>query len=283
MTNTVVRLAGRTWQLGPGPAIMGILNVTPDSFSDGGQFASADRAVAHGLAMVEAGADLIDVGGESTRPGATPVPLDEELARVVPVVRELARRTPVLLSIDTRNARVARAAVDAGAHIVNDVSGLRHDADMLAVVRGTGAACVAMHMRGTPATMQTLTDYADVVVDIHAFFRQTLDMAEAAGVSHECILLDPGIGFGKTARQSLQILHGLERFADLGRPLVVGVSRKSFIGKTLGLERPADRQWGTAAAVAVAAYNGAHVLRVHDVREMKQVAEMAAALRDANV
>jgi dihydropteroate synthase len=223
----------------------------------------------------------LDVGGESTRPGAAVVPVEQEIERVVPVIRELARRGDIPISVDTRKAAVAAAALAAGATIVNDISGLRFDSDMCRTLRVAGAGCVAMHMRGTPQTMQSLTDYPDVVRAVHAFFEETLALADRSGVPRESILLDPGIGFSKTAEQNLVLLRRLDEFLDLGRPLLVGVSRKSFIGRTLGIERPADRQWGTAAAVAVAVLNGAHVLRVHDVAEMKQVAEMAAALRDA--
>ncbi|OPZ28003.1 MAG: Dihydropteroate synthase [Lentisphaerae bacterium ADurb.BinA184] len=281
MEPIIFRFAGRAWEMGARPIIMGVLNVTPDSFSDGGAFPAPEDAVAHGLAMAAAGAGILDVGGESTRPGAAVVPVAEEIERVVPVIRELARRGGIPVSVDTRKAAVAEAALAAGATIVNDVSGLRFDSDMCRILRDAGAGCVAMHMRGTPQTMQGLTDYPDVVRAVHAFFEETLALAARHGVPRESVLLDPGIGFSKTAEQNLVLLRRLGEFLDLGRPLLVGVSRKSFIGRTLGIERPADRQWGTAAAVAVAVLNGAHVLRVHDVAEMKQVAEMAAALRDA--
>ncbi len=271
----------QVWRLGDRPLIMGVLNVTPDSFSDGGRFAAVDAAVEHALAMAAAGADLIDIGGESTRPGAAELPVEEEIARVEPVVAALAKRLALPLSIDTRKAAVAHAAIAAGAAIVNDVSGFQHDPELADVVRASGAGYIGMHMRGTPATMQTLTDYDDLPTELAGFFRRLLAYAAAHGIPAERIILDPGIGFGKTADQNLAILNCLPKLRRLGRPLLLGVSRKSFIGKILGIEEPDQRQWGTAAAVAVAVYNGADLVRVHEVAEMRQVARLAAAIREA--
>jgi dihydropteroate synthase len=260
---------------------MGILNVTPDSFSDGGRFFDPAQAVAQGLRMAADGADLIDVGGESTRPGSATVDAEAEKQRVIPVIAELSRRGAVPLSIDTWKAAVARAALDAGAVIVNDVSGLHRDPAMLNVLRDTGAGCVLMHMRGEPATMQTLTTYADLIGEIRDYFRDTLARAAAAGVAAARFILDPGIGFAKTAEQNLLLIRRLAEFRNLGRPVLVGPSRKSFIGALLPGTTPAQRGWGTAASVACAVLHGADIVRVHDVKEMRDVATVAAAIRDA--
>lgn len=249
---------------------MGVVNVTPDSFSDGGEFFAPADAVERGVAMWEAGADIIDIGGESTRPGAAPVPADEELERVVPVIEALAERTEAVISIDTYKARVARAACAAGAHIVNDISGLGFDDQMAQAVADTGAALVLMHTRGTPETMQKDIDYDDVVEDIRAYFAQRLQLARQAGVDDGQIVLDPGIGFGKTIAQNYRLIRELHRFFDLGCPILLGTSRKSFIGKILD-KPPAERVWGTAATVACGLYAGADIVRVHDVAQMADV------------
>ena len=267
-------LSGRT-------KIMGVLNVTPDSFSDGGRFASTDAAVSHGLRMVADGADLLDVGGESTRPGAVTVAPDEECARVLPVIERLRAEAPnVPLSIDTRKAEVAEAAVGAGAALVNDVTG-GSDPRMFDVVARTGAAFVLMHMRGEPATMQQLTDYDDVVGEVRAWLASRLEDAVRAGVTREAIALDPGLGFAKTAEQSLRLLRNVAALHALGRPLVVGASRKSFVGMVLGTEVD-DRVEGTAASVAWLASNGVQIARVHDVRAMVRVVTMIEAIRSAS-
>jgi dihydropteroate synthase len=249
---------------------MGIVNVTPDSFSDGGSFFDPATAVAHGLRLVEEGADILDVGGESTRPGATPVSVDEELRRVLPVVAELAKRTAVPISVDTMKAEVARQCIDAGACILNDVGGFR-DPDMVNVAAESGAGVVVMHMRGTPQTMQQNPDYADVVAEVDEFFAERMATLTAAGISREAICLDPGIGFGKTLDHTMTQLAKLAVHARHGRPVCLGVSRKGFLGQITGRSR-SDRLAGTLAVncFAVAA-GGAHVLRVHDV----------AATRDA--
>jgi dihydropteroate synthase len=259
---------------------MGVVNVTPDSFSDGGRFLDRDRAVAHGEQLVVDGADLLDVGGESTRPGSAPVEADEESDRVIPVIERLAARVDVPISVDTRRAEVAAAAVGAGASIVNDVTAGR-DPGMFGVVAGTGAGMVLMHMRGEPDTMQRLTDYQDVVGEVHDWLAERVDGAVAAGVDRECLAVDPGLGFAKTSAGSLLLMHAIERFLDLGRPLVVGPSRKSFIGVALGGLEVAARLEGTAGAVAWLAAHGAHVVRVHDVLEMTRVVRVIDAIRDA--
>lgn len=257
--------------------VMGILNVTPDSFSDGGHFLDADKAVARGEAMVAEGAELIDVGGESTRPGAVAVDEAEELRRVIPVVKALASRTRVAISVDTRKAGVARAALDAGACIVNDIEAQRTDTDLWKAVAAAGAGYVAMHMQGTPQTMQTDPRYDDVVREVTGFFRERLLRLEACGVRPEQVLLDPGIGFGKTLDHNLSLIRGLGVISTLGRPILLGVSRKSFIGRLFGAEP--DHRLGASLACAVwAAGSGAGVFRVHDVAETVQALRMREIL-----
>ncbi|MBU6499176.1 MAG: dihydropteroate synthase [Rhodospirillales bacterium] len=248
---------------------MGILNVTPDSFSDGGCHFAPDRAIEAGLAMAAAGAAMVDVGGESTRPGAGPVAPDEEQARVLPVIRALARRG-VVVSVDTRNATTMQAALSAGAQIINDISALTHDPAALALVARAECGVVLMHMRGTPATMGQLANYDDVVGEVRAELADRLAIAEAAGIDRSRIALDPGIGFAKSRPQNLGLLRGLPRLSDLGCKLVVGVSRKRFIGSISGVDAPAGRLAGSLAAGLFAISRGAAVLRVHDVAETVQ-------------
>jgi dihydropteroate synthase len=251
------------------PRIMGILNVTPDSFSDGGRHTGAAAAVAAGLAMAAEGADIIDVGGESTRPGADPVPPATEQARVVPVIDGLAR-AGLLVSVDTRNAATMAAALDAGAAIVNDISGLTFDPAARPLIAGRGCAVVLMHMRGTPATMTTLTQYDDVVREVVRELSARIVLALAAGIERAAIAVDPGIGFAKTGAQSQAILRALPAFTALGCPLLVGVSRKSFIGRLANEPDAAQRLGGSLAAGLFALSRGAHILRVHDVRQTAQ-------------
>ena len=247
-----------------GPAVMGILNVTPDSFSDGGRYGDHARAIAAGVAMAAAGAAIVDVGGESTRPGARMIPAEEEAARVLPVIRALAAEG-LVVSVDTRHARTMRAALDAGARIVNDVSGLAYDPDAAGVVAAAGCPVVLMHMRGTPGTMAGLAAYGDVAAEVTAELGARGAAAVAAGVAVERIAVDPGIGFAKTAAQSVALLGRLEVLRALGRPVVVGVSRKSFIGALAGVSDPGARLPGSLAAGLLAVAKGAAVLRVHDV------------------
>ncbi len=257
---------------------MGVLNVTPDSFSDGGQFQTVNAAIAQAVRMVAAGVDLLDIGGESTKPGALPVDEPTELARVIPVI-EAIRQHPdisaIPISIDTTKAVVAQAAIQAGADIVNDVSGGQFDRQMFQTVAQLGVPYILMHMRGTPTTMQQMTDYTDVVAEILAYFQLQIDRATEAGIDRSNIILDPGIGFAKTYQQSIELIRQLDRFRVLDLPLLVGVSRKSFIGKILDQPHPNQRVWGTAVACCAAIDRGADILRVHDVAEMVDVCRVA--------
>jgi dihydropteroate synthase len=260
--------------------VLGIVNVTPDSFSDGGRCAAAEAAVAHALELVRQGADLLDVGGESSRPGARPVTLDEELGRVVPVVRALAARTAVPLSVDTCKAEVARQALAAGAHVVNDITALRGDPDMAEVIRSTGAGVLLMHMQGTPATMQVRPHYDDVVGEVLAFLEARLQAGADVGIARQQVVLDPGIGFGKTAAHNLELLARLDELQALGRPVCLGVSRKGFLGHLLG--RPVDQRLAgsLAAACHALARGAAQILRVHDVGPTRDAVTLFRALEE---
>ncbi len=269
----------RRLRLGKRTHTMGILNVTPDSFSDGGHFLDAGAAVEHGLRMAREGADIIDVGGESTRPGASPLSLLSEAKRVLPVIRALAKRTDVPISIDTYKPALAARALDAGASMVNDIFGLRKKG-MAELVARRDVLVVIMHMQGTPRDMQLAPAYQDVVGDIHAFLRERLRFAEQAGVDPEKTVLDPGIGFGKTGEDNFRVLSRLREFWGLGRPLLVGASRKSFIGRALDL--PVERRLeGSLAAAVAAVLNGASIIRAHDVAETVRAARIADAILDA--
>lgn len=260
------------------PRIMGILNLTPDSFSDGGELATLEAALRRAEAFVSAGADLLDVGGESTRPGAPDVGPSEEMDRILPFIREASSRLPVPISVDTRKAEVARAAVEAGATVVNDVSGLTHDPEMAPFVGECGVGVVIMHMRGSPATMGSLTDYGDVVAEVAGELEDRLRLARNAGIGGSRVVLDPGIGFAKDASQSLVLLRDLHRIVDLGFPVLVGPSRKSFLGAVLGTP-PADRLEGTLAACAAAHAGGARIFRVHDVEPVSRLLRVLEAVR----
>jgi dihydropteroate synthase len=274
-----MRIGARLFE-GPGPFLMGVVNVTPDSFSDGGRFLDPDAAVAHALRLAEEGADLVDVGGESTRPGAPPVDADEEARRVVPVVERLrARGFALPISVDTCKGAVARAALAAGADLVNDVTGLS-DADLGRAAAEAGAPVVLQHTRGTPADMASRSVYGDVVAEVARELEAALRRAEAAGVPRERTILDPGLGFAKTAEQTVELLGRVGELRVLGRPLLVGPSRKSFIGKVTGAPVP-ERLPGTLAAVAACVLAGVELLRVHDVAAARQAALVAAAIRDA--
>lgn len=259
-------------------AVMGIVNVTPDSFSDGGKFFDAAAAAAHGERLAEEGADVVDVGGESTRPGAQPVPAEEEIRRVVPVIQRLRSKIKIPISIDTVKSEVARAALDAGADIVNDVSALRADGAMAALVAREAVPVVLMHMQGTPQTMQQNPAYADVVSEVGGFLKERADYAVRCGVGAENTLIDPGIGFGKNLDHNLALLRGLPALADLGLPLLVGASRKAFIGRLLDLGSE-ERLEGSLAAAVAAALAGANMIRVHDVKEAVRALRVADALR----
>ena len=276
----VIEVDGRPMTLGGQTRIVGILNVTPDSFSDGGLYDDRERAVRRAAEMEEEGADIIDIGGESTRPGATPVTPTEEMERVVPIVRAVKRSCSIPLSIDTTRAEVARAALEEGASIVNDISGFGLDRAMPGLIAERGVPVILMHIRGTPRTMQEDPRYTDLLGEIVSYFDSRIDLAVMEGVAEGQIIIDPGIGFGKTAEHNYSILKHLRRLSRLKKPVMVGPSRKSFIGKTLDLP-PSERLEGTVAAVAAAILNGTHLVRVHDVREMVRVARVCDALKAA--
>tara|TARA_B100001013_G_scaffold27447_1_gene15081 strand:+ start:975 stop:1841 length:867 start_codon:yes stop_codon:yes gene_type:complete len=257
--------------------VMGVLNTTPDSFSDGGRFLDTDTATKHGLRLADEGAEIIDIGGESTRPGSEPVSVKEELRRVVPVIERLTKRCGAVISIDTQKPTVARAALDAGASIVNDIAANRQSTEMWRVVAEARAGYICMHMQGTPQTMQAEPHYDDVLLEVGDFFRERLAVMADHGVSSEQVALDPGIGFGKTLNHNIKLLSRLNRFSITERPLMVGVSRKSFIGKLLGTPTN-DRLPASLACAAWAAAEGAHIVRVHDVAETVQAVRMAEAL-----
>ena len=262
-TSPQLDCAGRILKLDM-PRVMGIVNVTPDSFSDGGAHFDADAAIAHGLKLAEEGADLLDIGGESTRPGAGEVAIEDELRRVIPVIEALAAQLAIPISIDTSKPEVMRAAVEAGAGMINDVFALRRDGALDAAA-ALGVPVVLMHMRGEPRTMQDAPDYDDVVGEVHRFLAERILAAEMAGVARRNIVVDPGFGFGKTTAHNLQLLAQLRRFTELGVPVLAGMSRKKSIGELTGREDPRERVFGSVAAHLIAAQNGAMLLRVHDV------------------
>ena len=263
------------------PLVMGIVNVTPDSFSDGGLFLDRDRAIEHGIRLLEEGADLLDVGGESTRPGAGPVPVDEELARVIPVIEGLVARG-ALVSVDTTKPMVARSALDAGAEIVNDVGGLGTE-EMRHVVASAGAGAVVMHMQGTPATMQLDPHYDDVVDDIVDLLAARLELAVEAGCLRETLVVDPGIGFGKTLEHNLTLCNRIRSFEVLGRPILIGTSRKRFLGTITGVEEAAHRDGSTAVSLALAVERGAAVVRAHNVMRTREALAVALAIVNERV
>jgi len=277
-----LKLPSRTLVLGERTLVMGVLNVTPDSFSDGGKFFDVERAVEQALSMERAGADLLDVGGESTRPGAEGISTKEELARVLPVLRELRGVLKIPVSIDTQKSDVAEAALDADVQIINDTSGLKSDLRIAEVAADRGVPLILMHMRGEPRTMQEGGFARDVMKDVKQGLRRSAAIARKAGVAKTQIVLDPGIGFGKSFAQNYEVLQKLPQLAKLGYPLLVGTSRKGFLGATLGRDGkptpPEERIWGTAATVTASILNGAHIVRVHDVAEMVQVARVADCL-----
>ncbi|OGP20734.1 MAG: dihydropteroate synthase [Deltaproteobacteria bacterium RBG_16_66_15] len=263
------------------PLVMGVVNVTPDSFSDGGAYRSSEEAAERGLEMEAQGASILDVGGESTRPGSRPVPADEEMRRVIPVIRRLAAKAKAAISVDTTKAAVAKEAIAAGARIVNDTSALADDPAMSSVVRESGAAVVLMHRRGAPATMQEAPRYDSLFDELLTELSDRIDAATGAGIDRDRILVDPGIGFGKRLCDNLALHRHLDELRVLGRPIVFGPSRKSFIAALTGAS-PSEREFGTAASVAAATMNGAHVVRVHGVKEMREVVQVADAIRRAS-
>jgi dihydropteroate synthase len=271
------RARTKAFDLGPRTWLIGVVNVTPDSFFDGGLYFEPARAIERALALAAEGADIIDIGGESTRPGSSPIPAKEEKKRILPVIEVLKQKKEVLISVDTSKAEVAESALAAGADIINDISAGRFDPRMLPLIARSGAGLILMHMKGTPRTMQIAPYYEDVVGEVKEFLRNRLEAAESCGVPRENIILDPGIGFGKTLEHNLTLLNNLSLLAELGRPLLVGVSRKSFLGKILKLEAP-DRLEGTIAASIVSILRGADLLRVHDVEPMKRAVAVAEAI-----
>src|SRR5438445_4291507 len=277
-----LKLPSRTLVLGERTLVMGVLNVTPDSFSDGGKFFDVERALEHALTMECAGADLLDIGGESTRPGSAGISAKEELAHVLPVLRGLRGELKIPFSIDTQKSEVAEAALDAGAQIINDISGLKSDPHMAKVAARRGVPVILMHMRGETRTMQESGFARDVIKDVAQGLRRSVAIALKAGVAKTQIILDPGIGFGKSFAQNYEVLQKLPQLAKLGYPLLVGTSRKGFLGATLTQDGkpapPEKRIWGTAATVTASILNGAHIVRVHDVAEMVQVARVADCL-----
>jgi len=274
-----LQLRSGSLHLGERTLLMGVLNVTPDSFSDGGDFFDAKRAVEHALAMKRDGADIIDIGAESTRPGSNKIPAAEELRRLLPVLQALRGKLKIPISVDTRKSKVAEIAIGAGADIINDISGLRHDPELARVAAKHGAALVLMHMRGTPRTMQKGPFARAVIKDVVGGLQQSIAIAKKFDVPRAQVVIDPGIGFGKTYTQNYELLAKLSEVAKLGYPLLVGTSRKGFLGATLARKgKPAlveDRLFATAATVAASILNGAHIVRVHDVKEMKEVAIVA--------
>ena len=270
---------GRTLHLGTRTLVMGILNITPDSFADGGRYVDPDRAVAAALTMVADGADILDIGGESTRPGADPVGADEEMRRVLPVIERLASETAAFISIDTYKASVAREAVKRGATIVNDISGLQYDTQLASAVAETGAALVLMHTRGRSREMYERAVYDDVTADVARELEAAMGRAAASGVKRDAVIVDPGFGFAKQAEHSYQVLAQLDRLTELDRPILSGPSRKSFLKQAVGDKPPNEREWATAAAVAASVLFGAHIVRVHGVRQMVDVVRVADQLR----
>jgi dihydropteroate synthase len=262
------------------PLVMGVLNVTPDSFSDGGTFLDPKVAVDAAREMESAGADLIDIGGESTRPGSQPISIDQQIDRVLPVVRAIRQVSSITLSIDTTRAAVAETMLDAGASLINDISAGQDDAAMFPLIAKRGAAIVLMHMQGTPATMQDNPTYENVAIDVELFLRERMNVAISSGIKRRNILVDPGIGFGKTSEHNLTLLRELRGLRRLGRPVVIGTSRKGFIGTITGETDPKQRQFGTAATVAWSIANGAAIVRVHDVGPMAQVTKMMRAMME---
>lgn len=273
----ILKLKDRFWDLSSRTHLMGVLNVTPDSFSDGGKFFKLDEAIRQGIRLAEEGADIIDIGGESTRPGSEPVPLEEELQRVIPVIEELAKRTDIPISIDTYKSKVAKEALGSGASMVNDISALRFDAEMKRLLAEYKVPVVLMHIKGTPKNMQDNPHYENVIEEIKNYLKESIRIAKEAGIEEDKTIVDPGIGFGKNLEDNLKILKNLNEFLSLGKPLMIGVSRKSFIGKILNLPVE-ERLEGSLAALAIGIVNGANILRVHDLKESKRVANLMDAI-----
>jgi len=266
--------------LGERTCIMGVLNITPDSFSDGGKYLDKEKAVQRAMEMARGGADIIDIGGESSRPGAVSISAAEEIERVIPVVEALIGKIEVPISVDTRKSEVAREVLSKGASFINDITALRADGDMAKVIADFDAGCILMHMKGDPENMQDAPHYDDVIGEISAYLAESIKLAEDSGIDPGKIIIDPGIGFGKTLEHNLLILKNLERFKELDKPIMVGTSRKSFIGKLTGKEAD-ERIFGTAASIAAAILNGADIVRVHDVPQMREISTIADSVKRA--
>ena len=277
-THFSIRCRKRTFTLGGRTLLMGVLNVTPDSFSDGGLYFNREKAIAHGLRMVEEGADLLDIGGESTRPGSKPLGLEEELRRIIPVIESLAKEIDVPISIDTYKSAVAQKAIEAGAEIINDISGLHFDPGLAQVAAKGNIPLVLMHIRGTPETMQKDVHYDSLFSEVLQYLKDSIQKAESAGLDPEQIIIDPGIGFGKTLEDNLLIIKNLSEFRVLGKPILFGTSRKTFIGKILNADVE-DRLEGTLSSIAIGVLNGAHIIRCHDVLQAKKTIAIADAIR----
>jgi len=277
----IIQFKNKKLNLSSRTHIMGALNVTPDSFSDGGKFFKLEDAVRQGMKMIEEGADIIDVGGESTRPGSDPVPTEEELSRVIPVIGSLSKKIDVLISIDTYKAEVAKQALDAGAQMINEISALRFDPEMKKIASEYKVPINLMHIKGTPKNMQKDPSYEDVMGEITEYLKQSIEIAQDAGIDPKKIIIDPGIGFGKRLEDNLNILKNLKKFCILNCPILIGCSRKSFIGKILDLPVE-ERLEGSLAALAVAVMNGANIIRVHDVKESRRVAKLVDAILRLN-
>ena len=272
-----LRVNGNKYTLGQRTWIMGVINITPDSFSDGGLHFDRDKAVARGLQLREEGSDIIDIGGESTRPGSEPISEEEELRRVIPVISALRKKTDSLISIDTTKSEVARAALDAGADIINDISSSSFDPKTFSLAAKRGAPVILMHMKGIPRNMQVNPFYENVLLEVKSFLKEKIKAAQAAGIEKEKIIVDPGIGFGKRHKDNLVLIKNLHFFEDLDRPILIGISRKSFIGKILGTP-PQQRLEGTIASAVLSIIHGAHILRVHDVASVKKAVLVAEAI-----
>ena len=273
----IFQVNGKEFTLGPKTWIMGVLNVTPDSFSDGGQYLDKNKAVKRGLRLIEEGSDIIDIGGESTRPGSEPIPAEEEIRRVIPVIKSLREKTEALISVDTTKSEVARAALDAGADIINDISSLRFDPGMAPLAAEKGVPVILMHMKGMPKTMQVNPYYEDVLQEVRSFLQERIHEAQAAGIKRERIVIDPGIGFGKRLEDNLALINKLHVLGELDRPILIGTSRKSFIGNILDLP-PQERLEGSIASSILSMAHGAHILRVHDVAAIKRAVLVAEAI-----
>ena len=275
---TIIKRNNDRFTWGTKTYVMGILNVTPDSFSDGGEFNQTTSALDRAQKMIQNGVDIIDIGGQSTRPGAEQISLEEELNRVIPIIKAIRQQENIPISIDTTSAEVARTAIEAGADIINDISGGTYDENMFSIAAQLEVPIILMHIKGTPQTMQSLTNYQNLIVEIKDFLEQQINKAIAYKIRPSNIIIDPGIGFAKNVSQNIQLIQQLAQFKTLNSPILIGVSRKSFIGKITGRNNPKDRVWGTAAACCGAIANGADIIRVHDVSSMYDVAKVADAI-----